>query len=201
MSASLSARRALECGGSPPLSVTRHVATTGRSVDALPPLPGRGMEGTTRSGGRARSSLATGYPLAAPPGQWSPRVLRSSQTPLGCTLPKAAASHRTPKRCGAKPFGVRQPQLPLSYPTAPRANIQKRRLRPPHSKKVARFALPRRGSQRVAGGGAFFATPPDPHVFRDARPSRGGRHCNERSLAPRTSTQKLRPPHSKETAR
>jgi energy-converting hydrogenase Eha subunit A len=31
-------------------------------------------------------------------------------------------------------FGVRQPQLPLSYATEPRANIQKRRLRPPHSK-------------------------------------------------------------------
>ena len=46
----------------------------------------------------------------------------------------------------ATQFGVRQPQLPLSYATALRTNIQKRWLRPPHSKKVARFALPRRGA-------------------------------------------------------
>ncbi len=33
-----------------------------------------------------------------------------------------------------EPFGVRQPQLPLSYATAPRSNGQKRQLRLPHSK-------------------------------------------------------------------
>src|SRR5215212_8909056 len=63
--------------------------------EAVPPLRG-GLPGRVRSGGSARSSLATVYPLAAPPGRTRARAIFHSLLGLRASARRRATSATEP---------------------------------------------------------------------------------------------------------